>query len=227
MSNTTNEPDIETTGSNAAKPQYIHEQHNSQCQQFFGPVTGCVFAMPGAHVSPPVNTGPAASSNNGGKTRKKKTGNDATGHEVLSLTFSRRKGVMEQHFALVLSVLQKEGWIMSDSAPDAFIDFFSGKECDCRIVWNPDVGKGVLRDLMKMMMDGGFVSCPPGYGYIQVIESHFIYPDGTFVRGLKSGYTGEKAKTIIDKCRKILMCDPSRGTYSDHEEILEMFSDMR
>lgn len=34
-----------------AKPEYIKEQHNHNCQQFFGPVTGCVFAMPGAIVN--------------------------------------------------------------------------------------------------------------------------------------------------------------------------------
>ena len=33
-----------------AKPVYIGEQHNHNCQQFYGPVTGCVFAMPGAQV---------------------------------------------------------------------------------------------------------------------------------------------------------------------------------
>lgn len=34
-----------------AKPVYIKEQHNQNCQQFYGPVTGCVFAMPGAVVN--------------------------------------------------------------------------------------------------------------------------------------------------------------------------------
>ena len=34
-----------------AKPVYIKEQQNNNCQQFFGTVTGCVFAMPGAVVN--------------------------------------------------------------------------------------------------------------------------------------------------------------------------------
>ena len=34
----------------SAEPLYIKEQHNHNCQQFYGPVTGCVFAMPGAQV---------------------------------------------------------------------------------------------------------------------------------------------------------------------------------
>ena len=34
-----------------AKPVHIGEQHNHNCQQFFGPVNGCVFAMAGATVN--------------------------------------------------------------------------------------------------------------------------------------------------------------------------------
>lgn len=33
------------------KPTYIKEQHNHNCQQFFAPVSSCVFAMPGANVT--------------------------------------------------------------------------------------------------------------------------------------------------------------------------------
>ena len=40
----------EVTTPDAPKPHYIREQHNHNCQQFFGPVTGCIFAMPGANV---------------------------------------------------------------------------------------------------------------------------------------------------------------------------------
>lgn len=53
-----------------AKPVYIKEQHNENCQQFFGNVTGCVFAMPGATVwqtpngvEPKVFTPPNATCN--------------------------------------------------------------------------------------------------------------------------------------------------------------------
>ncbi len=47
---TTNENPILPMDDQPAKPMYIKEQHNHNCQQFFGPVTGCVFAMPGANV---------------------------------------------------------------------------------------------------------------------------------------------------------------------------------
>lgn len=32
------------------KPEYIQEQNNTNCQQFYGEVRGCVFAMPGSNV---------------------------------------------------------------------------------------------------------------------------------------------------------------------------------
>ncbi len=34
----------------AFKPEYIENQVNNNCQQFYGPISGCVFAMPGSHV---------------------------------------------------------------------------------------------------------------------------------------------------------------------------------
>ena len=37
----------------APKPANIERQENHDCQQFFGPVSGCVFAMPGSHVTMP------------------------------------------------------------------------------------------------------------------------------------------------------------------------------
>jgi hypothetical protein len=37
----------------ANKPEYIENQTNNNCQQFFGPVSGCVFAMAGSTVNMP------------------------------------------------------------------------------------------------------------------------------------------------------------------------------
>lgn len=207
------------------KPQYIHEQHNTNCQQFYGPVTGCVFAMPGANVyqSPQPSNKPTKT-----QPKKKHTANaDKTDTPPLTLTFTRKRGLTEQHLALMLNILQREQWIMSESDPDSFIDLFSGKESDCHIIWNPDTGKGILRDLFRMMLDGGFIECPGGYKYVQIVESHFIYPNGQHVTGLKGGYTSKKAKNIIDNCRKVLLINPKANNYSDTEEIRKLFSDIR
>ena len=51
-----------------AEPLYIKEQHNHNCQQFYGPVTGCVFAMPGAQVyqqpEPRIRSAPESATRN-------------------------------------------------------------------------------------------------------------------------------------------------------------------
>lgn len=65
--NTPNENLIVPMDDQPAKPVYINEQHNHNCQQFYGPVTGCVFAMPGANVYQyPNGTAQAASSSKNG-----------------------------------------------------------------------------------------------------------------------------------------------------------------
>ena len=48
---TTQETPIQPMEDQPAKPIYIEKQENHNCQQFYGPVTGCVFAMPGATVN--------------------------------------------------------------------------------------------------------------------------------------------------------------------------------
>ena len=59
---TSNETPIMPMEDQPAKPLYIGEQHNHNCQQFYGPVTGCVFAMPGANVyQTPYTTTPVPS----------------------------------------------------------------------------------------------------------------------------------------------------------------------
>ena len=47
---TNNENPIQPMEDQPAEPVYIEKQENHNCQQFYGPVTGCVFAMPGATV---------------------------------------------------------------------------------------------------------------------------------------------------------------------------------
>ena len=42
------------------KPEYIENQVNNNCQQFFGPVSNCVFAMAGSHVGLPSQENTAA-----------------------------------------------------------------------------------------------------------------------------------------------------------------------
>lgn len=46
----------------AKKPEFIGKQENHNCQQFYGPVSGCVFAMPGSTVQMPGSNNTEAKS---------------------------------------------------------------------------------------------------------------------------------------------------------------------
>jgi hypothetical protein len=57
---TTYENPIQPMEDQPAKPVHIEKQENHNCQQFYGPVTGCVFAMPGATVNQYQGAAPKA-----------------------------------------------------------------------------------------------------------------------------------------------------------------------
>lgn len=55
---------------NSRKPTYIKEQHNYNCQQFFGNITNCTFTMPA--TTPASSSSPATSSTTNRKRPKQK-----------------------------------------------------------------------------------------------------------------------------------------------------------
>lgn len=186
----------------------------------------------------PVKALPKISGDNSVVHRRKQP-RARTAFVPLKVTFGRCAGVSKHHLLLLFHTLEREQLIMSDSNPDDFIDLFSGRSSKCRVVWNPKKGKGILRELFRMMIEFGFITCPDGYRYLQVIESHFVYPDGKHVTGLKGGFLGKKAQAVIERCRSILQIDPSDANcYSSHDDTMksdtdysddinEMFSDVR
>lgn len=210
-----------------------HELHNPNGQQFFSPIYCCVIVMPGAQLhqtyTSPESEGNAPAAQPAKPAKRKKASKKAEERfEPTTDTFIRRKGLTDLHFALLLSALQRVGWMDEANTPDSFVSLFSGEPAGCQLTWNPSVGKGVLRDLFKMMLDGGFIQCPEGTPYLRLLESHFIYPDGQPVRGLKGGYASRKAKRILDLCRKILLINPALGDFrSVADQIRDDFNDIR
>jgi len=204
--------------------RYAGELNNTpQANKYL--LIGCIIPMPDGKEIPATSSKP--------KAKKKKCPTPSPGtlyseKEPLLETFTRKKGLTDHHFNLLFNILQKEGWIAEGSPMDDFLSLFDGTPCDCKVIWNPAVGKGVLRDLFKMMVDGSFIAPPDGYGYLRIVESHFIYPDGQYVSGLKSGYSNRKAKAIIDTCRHTLLLNPrAKGFKSIEAEIADEFSDIR
>lgn len=130
--------------------------------------------------------------------------------QPVSATFSPKQGLPEIRFAQLHQFLQKERWIDSRSPADDFLDLFSGRTSDCRNIWNTEQGKGKLRDLFRMMIDGGFILCPAGYGYLQIVESHFTDIEGKHITGLRGGAHAEGAEQVLLACQKILNGEAGR-----------------
>lgn len=128
----------------------------------------------------------------------------------VTATFSPKQGLPEIRFTYLYQFLQQVEWIDSRSRADDFLDLFSGRMNDCRNIWNTGQGKGKLRDLFRMMIDQGFILCPAGYGYQQIVESHFTDIEGKHITGLRGGAHAEGAGQVLLTCRKILNGEAER-----------------
>ena len=117
---------------------HYHESHNPNGQQFFGPIYCCVIVMPGAQLhqtyTSPEGEGnapaaPSAKPTQAAK-RKKASAKAEESFEPTTDTFIRRKGLIDPHFALLLSALQRAGCMDEATSPDSFVALFSGKPAD-------------------------------------------------------------------------------------------------
>ncbi len=175
-----------------ARPQYIREQHNSGCQQFFGPVTGCIFAMPGANITQQTAGVPvsAVSQDTTKKPRvtprvpKMETDAEMTKRELM--TFSKN-GILDAHIRLLYASMTANRWIDTRTTETDFLDLFSGRRCECSIIWAGTYGKGTLVMLFCQMIAEGLVSIPKGFTIARVLEGHFTDKSGKFLTNLDHG----------------------------------------
>lgn len=108
----------------------------------------------------------------------------------VSATFTKSGTVLNANLTLVFQFLVEKKWIAQSSDPDAFTDLFFGKSSEKTIIWLK--AKGVLRDLFKMFIEEGVITCPDGYTYLQIVSSHFTDQEGNYLTNLNSGYSGKK-----------------------------------
>lgn len=95
-------------------------------------------------------------------------------------------------------------WLDAQSGHKDFEALFAGGINRCRNIWNRKQGKGKLHDLFQMMMDKKFIECPPGHGYLQIVESHFVDCEGNPITGLRGGNHAKSAEQVLLACEKIL-----------------------
>jgi len=112
-------------------------------------------------------------------------------------TFTKSGTVLNANLILVFQFLVEKKWIAQSSDPDAFTDLFLGKPSEKAIIWLK--AKGVLRDLFKMFIDEGVITCPDGYTYLQIVSSHFTDKEGNYLTDLNSGYSGKKIQADLSQ----------------------------
>lgn len=143
-----------------------------------------------------------------------------------TMTFGRKKGLMEGHITLLYNMLFEEGWI--DGAEAHFKALFSGQQDDdCELTWKGKFGKATLVDLFKQLTGEGLTLVPQGYTLAAILEGHFKDLEGQWLTGLDKGNHGNmKALPVIQKCVKLLKTDLQRlinGDYEDDEDFQSVY----
>lgn len=201
-----------------AKPQYIHEQHNHGCQQFFGPVTGCVFAMPGANVYQQPSATTKASKSSSKKpsslpdtsaAKVKKAKKTKVTRELMTF---RSRGVHEQCLKLLYQQMVKDEWIEARTTSSDFIELFSGERSEGIIYWSGKYGKGTLVCLFRLMEVEGLIETEVGFTLPKILMGHFVDTKGQALTNLDNGDpASEKAGREMQEYIKILKYNPARA----------------
>ena len=147
-----------------------HFEKDSNCQVFNGPVTGCVFAMPGATVTQqagqPLNhdAEEAKPTPKTGGGRPKKAGTKiraafSYGGELV------RVGMLYQGLCAL-------GWIDGQTDKQLFIELFSGGEVSQRIIWKGDAN--TLAELFRRLVnERQLVELPEKHTLWVMVSGHF------------------------------------------------------
>lgn len=228
---------LQPVGDSAEKPQYIKEQHNHGCQQFYGPVVGCVFAMPGANVyqTPDVSQPGTASATKpekqatpkqSGTTRKArpakpKVPTPEKEHGKARDTFACDKRITHHHLDLLMQEMVQDGWLSGQTSKTCFRALFSGKASACEIVWSGRVGLGSLKELFTTMQEELLISLPQGARSVNsVLENHVVDTEGHYISGLHGSEVAASSYQTIAKYIEILKVKV------DVDDIEKMFADL-
>ena len=149
------------------KPTYIKEQHNNNCQQFFGPITNCTFMMPAA--SQPSKKNP--------KTNKSKTEAERKPSgkpKTLKYYTHGNNGVLmkqRKRVDLVFKKWNKWGWIDAQTATDDFDSFFEGEPRHCNITWKAN--STILTILLQELLKQTYIERQTGCSAKSLVEQQF------------------------------------------------------
>lgn len=145
------------------KPTYIKEQHNTNCQQFFGPITNCTFTMPSAT---PQTQSKGSSTRKSSKSQKPKITSGTYRYRWIDKDGSR--------IATLFQYLLKTNMIAKDTLPDDFMDIFSGKASTARVKWIAP--QSYLWYMLREMDSKKYITMDESIWMIA--SSHFLNKDG-------------------------------------------------
>lgn len=154
------------------KPTYIKEQHNHNCQQFFGNISNCTFMMPSAppsegsanhpatssesNANPPTTSSEGSADKSGKRRKKTVTANE----NPLTIRYYRHgnKGIMarqRQRVDILYRKWTEWKWIDADTDPDDFDRLFEGLPRHCNIKWTGT--SATLTILMQQILEQDFI----------------------------------------------------------------------
>lgn len=206
-------------------PSNITHQTNNNCQQFFGPVTGCVFAMPGANVyQTPEKPSAAKSSTSLSSSSKKKSAlPDVSSAKIKKarqtkkpaarelMTF-RSRGVNNECLKLLYQQMIKDGWIEARTKESDFLELFSGERSEGVVYWAGKYGKGTLVFLFNFMELEGLIEYDAVFTLPKILMGHFVDTKGQALTNLDNGDpANDKAGREIQDYIKILKFNPARA----------------
>lgn len=180
------------------KPTYIQEQHNNNCQQFFGPIMNCTFTMPSAKENPVQSPQRKNKHNKGTQNKEKQHGLDYP-------VFSKGSGVTDDHIKAVYKYLAARGWIGTQTSENEFLRLFLGKSNSCEIIWtgqdkqgdNPSTKLGIsaLYLLFKTLHAKQLITAEAKVG--PILETHFVNTDGSFVSNVSNASTTSRNANAV------------------------------
>lgn len=148
------------------KPTYIKEQHNNNCQQFFGPISNCQFIMPA----------PAAQeARQPKKAKPKATPSKTTPPKTQKYYQHGHKGLLSkqrERVSMLYKFWVRLGWIDRNTDPDDFDAFFEGKPRHCNITWTGNSTR--LFFMLKELLLSNFIEKQSHCSATSMVKEQFL-----------------------------------------------------
>ncbi len=150
------------------KPTYIHEQHNTNCQQFFGPITNCTFTMPAASASH-AKTPKAPSKKGKGSSMPFNT----TPQTIKYYTHGNNGILMKQRkrVDLIFKKWTEWKWIGIKTSANDFDSFFEGEPRHCNIIWKANTT--ILTLLLQDLLNQSYITKQTRQSAKSLVEQQF------------------------------------------------------